>query len=87
MTSLLSRCVRLLMLALLVATPAWQPAAAQEEDSGPSVLRDSETELLFKDVSRPLIQAAGLSASSRLAGLIYEGSFAPGVLVTSAIAG
>ena len=64
MTSLLSRCVRLLMLALLVATPAWQPAAAQEEDSGPSVLRDSETELLFKDVSRPLIQAAGLDPNS-----------------------
>jgi hypothetical protein len=32
-----------------------------------------------------LIQAAGLPASSRLASLIYEGSFAPGVLVTSAI--
>jgi hypothetical protein len=32
-----------------------------------------------------LIQAAGLPASSRLASLIYEGSLAPGVLVTSAI--
>ena len=61
MTSLLSRCVRLLMLALLVATPAWQPAAAED---GPSILRDSETELLFKDISRPLIQAAGLDPNS-----------------------
>jgi hypothetical protein len=32
-----------------------------------------------------LIQASGLPASSRLASLIYEGSLAPGVLVTSAI--
>ncbi|HEU5100390.1 MAG TPA: hypothetical protein VFU22_15285 [Roseiflexaceae bacterium] len=32
-----------------------------------------------------LIQAAGLPASSRLSSLIYEGSLAPGVLVTSAI--
>ena len=61
MNSLLSRCVRLLMVALLAATSAWQPAAAQE---GPSVLRDSETELLFKDISRPLIQAAGLDPNS-----------------------
>ncbi len=64
MNSLLSRCVRLLMLALLVAAPAWQPAAAQEDEGGPSVLRDSETELLFKDISRPLIQAAGLDPNS-----------------------
>ena len=64
MNSLLSRCVRLLMLALLVATPAWQPAVAQQQDSGPSILRDSETELLFKDISRPLIEAAGLDPNS-----------------------
>ncbi len=32
-----------------------------------------------------LIQAAGLPTYSRLASLIYEGSFAPGMLVTSAI--
>jgi predicted Zn-dependent protease len=62
MTSLLSRFTRLLMLALLLAMSAWQPAAAQEADA--SVLRDSETELLFKDVSRPLIQAAGLDPNS-----------------------
>lgn len=64
MNSLLSRCVRLLMLALLAATPAWHPAAAQQDEGGPSVLRDSETELLFKDLSRPLVQAAGLDPDS-----------------------
>ena len=62
MTKRLSRFVRLLMVALVLATGAWQPAIAQ--DSGPSVLRDTETELLFRDISRPLIQAAGLDPGS-----------------------
>ncbi|MEO8618514.1 MAG: M48 family metalloprotease [Sphingomicrobium sp.] len=43
-----------LLIALTLATAAAQPAAAQ------SVLRDSETELLFRDMSAPLITAAGL---------------------------
>jgi predicted Zn-dependent protease len=65
MTSPLSRFVRALMLVLMLAMSAWQPAAAQQsEDSGPTVLRDSETELLFKDISRPLIQAAKLDPDS-----------------------
>jgi len=63
MTSLLSRLTRLLMLALMLAMSAWQPAAAQD-DSGPSILRDSETELLFKDIARPLTKAAGLDPNS-----------------------
>ena len=63
MNSPVSRVVRSLMLALLLVMTSWQPAAAQD-DSGPSILRDSETELLFKDVSRPLIQAAGLDPNS-----------------------
>ena len=46
------------MLALLLAFAAARPAAAQ------SVLRDSETELLFRDISRPLITAAGLDPKS-----------------------
>jgi predicted Zn-dependent protease len=54
MPTLLSRVARLLMVALLLAFAAAQPAAAQ------SVLRDSETELLFRDISSPLITAAGL---------------------------
>ena len=64
MNWLLTRLARLLMLALLLATSAVQPASAQDEERGPSVLRDSETELLFKDLSRPLIQAAGLDPGS-----------------------
>jgi predicted Zn-dependent protease len=65
MKSPIARFARLLMVALLLVTSAWQPAAAQDsDDAGPSVLRDSETELLFKDISRPLIQAADLDPNS-----------------------
>jgi predicted Zn-dependent protease len=47
--------VRQLMLALLLFLAAAQPAAAQQ------ILRDSETEKLFADMSRPLIEAAQLN--------------------------
>ena len=42
------------MLALMLAMVAWQPATAQD-DNGPQVLRDTETELLFKQMSVPLM--------------------------------
>src|SRR6185437_12514856 len=60
----MSRLVRMLMLALLMAATSWRPAFAQDQDSGPQFLRDTETELLFKDMSRPLIVAAGLDPAS-----------------------
>jgi predicted Zn-dependent protease len=46
--------VRLFMLVALSFAAVAQPAAAQ------SILRDAETEALFRDMSRPLIEAAGL---------------------------
>ena len=58
----LARFVHALMIALLLAMSA-TPALAQQQ-SGPSILRDSETELLFKDAARPLIKGAGLSENS-----------------------
>ena len=58
-----ARLARLLMLALMLSTLAVRPAFAQA-DSGPSVLRDTETELLFKQMSTPLIVAAGLDPHS-----------------------
>ncbi len=54
----LSRLVRLTMVGLALIFAAAQPAAAQ------SLLRDSETELLFKNISDPLISAAGLDPKS-----------------------
>ena len=52
------RLIRMAMLGLTLAFAAIQPASAQ------SVLRDSETELMFRDMSRPLIQAAGLDPAN-----------------------
>ena len=60
MTSLPSRIARLFMLALLLTVSVARPAAAQDA----TVLRDSEAELLFRDISKPLITAAGLSPKS-----------------------
>jgi predicted Zn-dependent protease len=61
-----ARMLRLFMAALILATSTVSPALAQSDDldSGPSLLRDTETELLFKQMSRPLIVAAGLDPNS-----------------------
>ena len=58
MTKGARRFTRFSMLALALGFAVAQPAAAQ------SVLRDSETELLFRDMSKPLIEAAKLDPSS-----------------------
>ncbi|MCA1654344.1 MAG: M48 family metalloprotease [Sphingomicrobium sp.] len=52
------RLFRSAVLGVALIVTAVQPAAAQ------SVLRDSETEALFKDISKPMIQAAGLDPKS-----------------------
>ncbi|NUR46450.1 MAG: M48 family metalloprotease [Sphingomonas sp.] len=52
------------MLMVMLSMSAVRPAYAQQRDSGPSVLRDTETERLFKDMARPLIVAAGLDPNS-----------------------
>jgi predicted Zn-dependent protease len=64
MNAPLARFARLVMLSLMLSMVAVRPAYAQQQDGGPSVLRDTETERLFKDMSRPLIVAAGLDPNS-----------------------
>jgi predicted Zn-dependent protease len=54
----MTRLLRLLMAGILLFFTVARPAMAQE------ILRDSETELLFKDISDPLIQSAGLDPKS-----------------------
>ncbi len=54
----MTRLIRLLMVGILLFFAAAKPALAQ------SILRDSETELLFKQLSDPLIEAAGLDPNS-----------------------
>src|SRR5947209_19566183 len=65
MNSPLARLLRLVMLVVTLSMAAVRPAYAQQgQDAGPSVLRDTETERLFKDMTRPLIVAAGLDPNS-----------------------
>lgn len=54
----LAAVARLILAAVLVASLAVRPAAAQ------SILRDTETEAFFDDMARPLIVAAGLNPNS-----------------------
>ena len=63
MSSPLSRFMRMLMLALVLALGTARAAAAAD-DQGPTVLRDTETEQLFADLARPLIEAANLDDKS-----------------------
>ena len=58
--------VRFLMLVALSFAAVAQPASAQ------SILRDAETELLLKDISRPMIEAAGLRPDDVKVILIYD---------------
>ena len=64
MSSPLSRFVRMLMLALVLGLASARPAAAQSDDSGPTILRDTETEALFSDIAKPLVEAANLDNKS-----------------------
>jgi len=64
MNSPLARLARLIMLVVVLSMAAVRPAVAQQGDGAPSVLRDTETERLFKDMSRPIIVAAGLDPNS-----------------------
>jgi predicted Zn-dependent protease len=61
MRSSFARAVRLLMLAMLLSLSVARPAVAAGEAQ---LLRDSETELLFRDMAKPLIVAAGLDPDS-----------------------
>jgi predicted Zn-dependent protease len=62
MSSPLSRFVRMLMLALVLGLASARPAVAADE--GPSILRDTETEALFADIAKPLVEAANLDNKS-----------------------
>jgi predicted Zn-dependent protease len=71
MNSPLARFARFFLMALMLAVGTIQPAAAQSDSDG-QILRDSETELLFRDVSAPLIKAAGLDPNSVKVALLND---------------
>jgi len=62
MTSAPARFARLLMLALVLSLGLIRPAYADD----PGILRDTETEALFRDMAKPLIVAAGLDQQHML---------------------
>ncbi len=64
----MTRLIRLFMVGVLLFFAAARPAMAQ------SILRDSETELLFKEMSDPLIDAAGLDRNSVRVVLVNDSS-------------
>jgi predicted Zn-dependent protease len=74
MTDALSRLMRLFMMALLLASSSAQVALAadSDSDSGPSILRDTEAEQMFRQMSLPLIKAGGLDPSSVKVVLIQD---------------
>ena len=71
MNSPLARFARLFMLALMLGMATVQPAFAQQ-DSGPSELRDTETELMFKQMATPLVVAAGLDPNNVKVALLND---------------
>ena len=52
--------LKLTALTLAMALAAAPMAAVAQESKGPSVLRDTETEQLLRDYTRPILRAAGL---------------------------
>ena len=66
-----ARLARLFVMTLVLATATAQPALAQQ-DSAPQILRDTETELMFKEMSRPLIIAGGLDPNSVKVALLND---------------
>ena len=65
----MTRMIRLLMVGILLFFAAARPALAEQE-----ILRDSETELLFRQISTPLIAAAGLDPKSVRVVLLRDSS-------------
>ena len=58
--ALRKKSLKLTALTLAVALAAAPTAAVAQESRGPSVLRDTETEQLLRDYTRPILRAAGL---------------------------
>jgi predicted Zn-dependent protease len=51
------------------------PAFAQEQSKGPSTLRDTETEQLLRDYTRPILRVAGLEKQNINVVIINDSSF------------
>src|SRR3984957_3795113 len=62
-------------LTAVALTLASLPARAQEQQKGPSVLRDTETEQLLRDYTRPILRTAGLEKQNIQVVIIIDSVF------------
>jgi predicted Zn-dependent protease len=62
-------------LTAVALTLASLPARAQEQQKGPSVLRDTETEQLLRDYTRPILRTAGLEKQNIQVVIINDSVF------------
>jgi len=61
--------------AVIALALAPMAALAQEKEKGPSILRDTETEQLLRDYTRPILRAAGLEKQNIQVTIINESVF------------
>ncbi len=61
----------------LALTPALAPlsASAEEKEKGPALLRDTETEQLLRDYTRPILRVAGLEKQNIKVTIINDPAF------------
>ncbi|NPU14556.1 M48 family metallopeptidase [Bradyrhizobium sp. 83002] len=62
------------IIAAAVALAPFAPASAQQ-GKGPPILRDTETEVLLREYTRPILRAAGLEKQNIQMVIINDGSF------------
>ncbi|MGJ4939564.1 M48 family metalloprotease [Bradyrhizobium sp. HKCCYLS1011] len=70
----LSGLVSAVVAAALALAPATTPVSAQE-GKGPPILRDTETEVLLREYTRPILRAAGLEKQNIQMVIINDASF------------
>jgi predicted Zn-dependent protease len=61
--------------ALAIAVAPFSTVRAQDENRGPPVLRDTETEQLLREYTRPILRAAGLEKQNIQMVIINDASF------------
>ena len=63
------------MVAAALAIAPVAPVLAEAQSKGPPILRDTETEQLLRDYTRPILRAAGLEKQNINVVIINDGSF------------
>jgi predicted Zn-dependent protease len=67
--------IALAVAAALAVGPAAAPVRAADENRGPPILRDTETEQLLREYTRPILRAAGLEKQNIQMVIINDSSF------------